>query len=448
MCHFRKTTVKDYYCLNLKFKDTKISDKVFHTHLFVSDKEMYFQIIDNDTNSQIDTNFSISGNALGLFEENFEVIDTEISIMFDQSRIFKIYSFQNDDKNQYFTVYVSKICLIRENTHKEFVNEGVAFLNNNGLSVTNLFYSYFTNLKNKNNFSISRMNGMHDFYKVDNLEFRPELEFKNNEKRGSKKLTIKKIPTIKFNYENIEFEEIKNRIQLICNFISFCFSVRIIVEKIVFRTDNEIFIYRDTEPNNKTYISELTSNFRFLKENYNIEKILKTNWFTYYKENEKAITKAIDNFLHAREVSLGASFLLLFNIIEIFNINKNQEKFKFNISKEEMNKDILSQLKQHLTDKKDEIEFEKKLESVFNKIEYKPFKSPLEETLKTNNIDPTKFGFTLNKLKKTRDSITHGSVSSIKEEELKLQVYCVRKIAICLILSKLGFKDDLNKNVT
>lgn len=439
--------MKDYYCLNLKFKDTKISDKLFHSHLFVSDKEMYFQIIDNDINSQVDTYFSMSENVLGLFEDNFEVIDTEILIMFNKSRIFKVISFQNDDKNQYFTIYVSKICLIHENTYKDCVNEGVAILNNNGLTITNLFYSFFTNYPNKNSFSISRMNGMHDFYKVDNLEFRPELEFKNNEKRGSKKLTIKKIATIKFNYCNVEFEGIKNRIQLICNFLSFCFSVRVIVEKIVFRTEDEVFIFRDTEPNNKTYISELTSNFRFLNKNFNIEKILKTDWFTYYKTNEKSITKAIDNFLHAREVSLGASFLLLFNIIEIFNINKNQEKFKFNTGKDEMTKDIFFQLKQYLTDKDDEVEFEKKLESVLNKIEYKPFKSPLEETLKNNNIDPTKFGYTLNKLKKTRDSITHGSVNSIKEEDLKLQVHCVRKIAVCLILSKLGLKDDLNQNL-
>lgn len=97
--------MKDYYCLNLKFKDTKISDKLFHSHLFVSDKEMYFQIIDNDINSQVDTYFSMSENVLGLFEDNFEVIDTEILIMFDKSRIFKVISFQNDDKNQYFTLF-------------------------------------------------------------------------------------------------------------------------------------------------------------------------------------------------------------------------------------------------------------------------------------------------------------------------------------------------------
>lgn len=440
--------MKDYYCLNLKFKDKNISDKIFHSHLYVSDKEMYFQIIDNDDKSEVDRYFSMSENALGLFEENFEVIDTDISIIFDHSRIYKVVSFQNDNKNQYFTIYVSKICIIRENIYKEFVNEGAAFLNSNGLKIVNHFYSFFTNYRDKNSFSISRMDGMHDFYQIDDMLFRPELEFKNNEKRGSKKLTIKKIPTINFKFQDIAYDEIKNRIQIICNFLSFCFNVRVIFEKIVFRTENEIYIFRDTEPNNKTYVSDLNSIFRFLVKNYNIQIILKTDWFKNYIKNEKQLNKAIDNFLHAREVSLGASFLLLFNIIEIFNVSQKQNKFKFNIEKKEMLKILFSELKKYLIDKSDETEFESKLESVINKLEFKPLKSPLDETLKSNNIDSTMFGYTLNKLKKTRDSITHGSINSIKEEELKLQVYCLRKIAVCLILSKLGFKDDLKKNVT
>lgn len=440
--------MKDFYCINLKFKDKRISEKVFHSHLYVSDKEMYFQIIDNDKNSNVDNYFSISDNALGLFEDNFEVIDTEVTILFDKSRIYKIVSFQNDDKNQFFTVYVSKICLIRENVHKEYVNEGFAYLNINGLKVVNLFYSFFSNYSDKNSFSISRMNDMHDFYNIDKMQFRPELEFRSNEKRGSKKLTIKKIGTINFKFQEIEYEQIKERIQTICNFLSFCFNVRIIFEKIVFRTENEIYIFRDTEPNNKTYVSDLTSVFRFLENNYNIQRILKTDWFKNYSLNKKELDKSIDNFLHAREVSVGASFLLLFNIIEIFNKNKNQEKFKFNIGRKELSNKIYAELKNHLSDKNDEIEFQKKIDSIINKLEYKPFKSPLEETLESNNIDCSKFGFTLNQLKVTRDNITHGSIKKIKEEDLKLQTYSLRKIALSLILSKLGLKDDLKKNVT
>jgi len=70
----------------------------------------------------------------------------------------------------------------------------------------------------------------------------------------------------------------------------------------------------------------------------------------------------------------------------------------------------------------------------------------LEETLKINNIDPTTFGFTFTKLKKTRVIITHGSLNSIKEDDLQSQVYCLRKIAICLVLANMGFKGGITKN--
>ncbi|MNL18269.1 hypothetical protein D3C87_1394090 [compost metagenome] len=87
-----------------------------------------------------------------------------------------------------------------------------------------------------------------------------------------------------------------------------------------------------------------------------------------------------------------------------------------------------------------------KWDGLINKISIKPLKSPLEETLKLNNVNPLVFGFAFKKLKETRDKLTHGSVNSIKEEDLKLQIYCLRKIAISLILSNLGLKDDLKKD--
>lgn len=436
--------MNDFFCLELKFKNPTISREKFHSHLFMEESEMYFRIYVNENNCSVDRKFFMAENSLGLFEENFEVIDSDVLIIFDNSRIYKGSSLKTDnDGQQYFTIFVSKIWLVLENKSKDNLNEGVVFLNENGLSVVNLFYSFFTNLENKNVFSISRMNGMNEFYRLDNkMKFRPELEFYNNEKKGSKEFTIKKIPTINFIFNEIQYFDVKKRLQIVCSFLSFCFGVKIIIEKIVFRTEKEVYIFRDNEPNNRTYVSNLNYNFRYLEKNFNIQKILKTDWFNYYNNNETSLTKSIDNFLHAREVDLSSSFLLLFNIIEIFNINKKQEKFTFKVEKKQLKAEIFSHLKSFLSDKEEEVEFDKKVESLVNKLEFKPFKSPLEETLQNNNIDPIKFGFTFNKLKQTRDSITHGSLNSIKEEELKLRVYCLRKIVICLIFSKLGFKDD------
>jgi len=435
--------MNNYYCLDLKFKDQNISSKVHHAHLFVSDEKIYLQIIDDDIKSQVDNFYSISNNALGFFEDNFEIIKTEIGIILEKSKIYKVVSFESDERHQYFTIFIGSICLVRENEYKDYINEGKAVLNENGLKVVNLFYSFFTNLKDKNVFSISRMNGMSDFYNINEMEFRPELDFVNNEQRGSREFTITKIPTINFNFKNLVYGEIVRYNKIICTFLSFCFGVRITIKKIVYRTDQDIYILRNTAPNNKIYISEFSVIFSLLEENYNIEKILKTNWFDYFLGNETKINKAIDNYLHSREVELSSAFLLLFNIIEIFNINQTQEKFQFNGLKEENFSKAYELIKESLADDEDVNLLKNKWDGLINKISIKPLKSPLEETLKTNNINSLAFGFSFKKLKETRDKLTHGSVNSIKEEDLKLQIYCLRKIAISLILSNLGLKNDL-----
>ena len=439
--------MKEYFCINLKFKNDEISSKTFHAHLYASDEEMYIQIIDNEVGSQIDRYFTMSKGALGLFEDNFEIAETEIALFFDKSRIYKVTSFQTDTQNTFFTIYLSKIALIFPNKHKEFINEGKAFLNKNGLKAVNIFYSFFTNFKDKNEFSISRMKGMEDFYETNKISFRPELEFTNNEKRGSEEFTIRRIPTLNYRFVDLDFEQTKKVLEIICSFLSFCFGIRIIFEKLTYTTEEEIFIYRDTSPNNKTFVSDFSTVFYHLEKNYNIQKILKTDWYTKYLAKEKQFNKSIDNYLHSREVGLTASFLLLFNIIEIFNIKQEIEKFEFKESKEEDFNKAFELLSRSLKNDKDSILLKDKWNGLINRIEIKPLKSPLEETLRRNSINPLDFGYSFGKLKKTRDRLTHGSVSSIKEKDLKSQIFCLRKIASRLILANLGLKSDLKNAI-
>ena len=108
---------------------------------------------------------------------------------------------------------------------------------------------------------------------------------------------------------------------------------------------------------------------------------------------------------------------------------------------------IFNALKSDLNETENIEEFKKKVDSITNKIEFKPFTSPLEETLILNNINPNSFGHKFSKLKKTRDKITHGSLSSISDDILQSQLFSLRKIAISLILSNLGFKNDLKQNI-
>ena len=162
--------------------------------------------------------------------------------------------------------------------------------------------------------------------------------------------------------------------------------------------------------------------------------------------NEKQFEKAIDNYLHSREVDLSASFLLLFNIIEVFNIKQEIEKFEFKKNKEDNFNRAFELISKSLVNKEDTGLLKDKWTGLINKIEIKPLKSPLEQTLTLNNINPSDFGYSFVKLKKTRDKLTHGSVNSLNEKDLKSQIFCLRKIALRLILANLGLKNDL-KNV-
>lgn len=438
--------MKNYYCIDLKFKDQNISDKIHHSHFYVSDSEMYFKIFFDEDNSGIDRKYMLSKNSHGFFEDTFEIPETEIGLLFNKSRIYKTLSNDNHT-NDHFTIYVSDIALISPNTYKEFTNEGEAILDDNGLKMVNLFYSFFHNLGNKNQYSISRMKGMEDFYKTFQMTFRPELNFLDNEKRGSQEFTLKKIPSIFFRYNDLDFEQIKLQNDGICYVISFCLGIRINIKKLIYRTEEEIYIYRKTLPDHKTYISEFLTVFNLLDKNYNIQKILKTNWYKHYSKGRKKINKAIDNYLHSREVDQTASYLLLFNIIEIFNLKQDIECFEFNSEKEENFDKAYELISKTLANENDEEDFKNKWNWLKNKISIKPMKSPLEETLKLNNIVSEKFGYSFAKLKKTRDKLTHGSVESISEKSLKSQIICIRKISACLILANLGLKDDI-ANVT
>jgi hypothetical protein len=295
--------------------------------LYIKEKEIYIRIFEKEEHSDFDRRYMANRNSLGLFEENFEIVKSEIDLLFENARIFKSISLSGKGSNKYFTIFLTNICLIRPNIHKEDINEGKAVLNPNGLKIVNLFYSFFTNLRTKNSFDVSRMNGMSDYYKINNLKFRPELDYSDNEQRNSEEFTVKKIPTIRFSFKDTAYEEAKDQMAVICKFLSFCYRIRIQYHKLIYRTEESIYIYFKNEKINEVYTSKIDTIFEFLSTTYRIEKILKTKWYLHYLNNRSKFDKAIDNYLHSREVESSSRYLLLFNIIEIFNQSQAEEKF-------------------------------------------------------------------------------------------------------------------------
>lgn len=438
--------MKESYCIDLKFKNESISNIEHHAHLYIQEKEIFIRIIEKREHSDIDNRFMMSENSLGYFKENFEILKSEFDLLFEKSRICKITSFSNNADHSYFTIYLTSICIIKPNINKQDVNQGKAVLNNNGLKVVNNFYSFFSNLGNKNSFEISRMNGMSDYYVFNNLKFRPVLDFTNIEKRNSEEFTVKKIPTLEFNFTDKTYENAKNDIEVICKFLSFCYGIRIQYHKMIYRTEKSIYIYYNNEKIDDVYISKISAIFSFLNINHRIEDILKTNWHVNYLNQKTRFDKAIDNFLHSREVESSSKYLLLFNIIELFNQNQIEEKFEVNNFKNQNITNALDLLEKTLANEEDLQLFRDKWEGLINKIYTKPLKSPLEETLKSNGIFTENYGFSFSELKKVRDKITHGSVNSIKEEKLNEYTYAIRKICVSLILSQLGFGDEIKND--
>lgn len=435
--------MKDYYCLDLKFKDKSLSDSIHHAHLYIKNEEIFIEIFENKESPNADRKFTNSENALSFFDENFEVVKSNYKVIFDGSRIQQVKTFHFKETNKHFVIYLTSVCIIKENLNKEVFNEGKVYLNTNGLKVVNEFYSFFTNFQNKNIFEIGRMEGMEDFYSFGNLKFRPELEFYANDRRNSEEFTIKRIPIINYSFQDQNYESAKEKLDIICKFLSFCFGIRINYTNLHYKKSDEIFYYSNYERLGHNYNSNFASIFSFLKENYRIEKILHTDWFNHYMSNRKKLDKAIENYLHSREVDSSSKYLLLFNIIEIFNLKQDIEKFKLNDLQEENFKKALELIEATLADKNEIDLLRDKWKWSTNKLILKPMKSPLEETLKQNGIKVERFGFSFKSLKDVRDKLTHGSVSSIKEEKLKEYTYAIGKISISLILSQLGFKNDL-----
>jgi hypothetical protein len=439
--------MKNYYCIDLKFKKKSISELVYHAHLYIKAKKIFIRIIEKKEESGVCNRYMLRNSNLGFFDDDFEIVNSEFEIITKNSRVSGARSSENKLYHSYFTIYLSSIGTIKPNVYKENINTGKAILNSNGLRVVNQFYSYFTNFRDKNKYEISRMNGMARYFNLKNFKYRPELDFISNETRESASFKVEKIPTINFIFENIAQESIKENIEVICKFISFCYGIRVNYSRLIYRTEDHIYFYFNNEKLDSVYKSSFLTVFEELNTFHFIEKILRTNWHSEFIIKKNKIDKAIDNLLHSREVESSSRYLLLFNIIEIFNVNVEEQKFEIDSTKSINLKTAVELLEDMLTNRIDVDNFRDKCEGIIGRVFIKPLKSPLEETLKNNNINCEDFGFKFTQLKKMRDKIAHGSVNSIKDDTLKKYIYVIQRICTRLILSQLGLKKDLRNGI-
>jgi hypothetical protein len=440
---------KDFYCLELKINNKEISEEFFHSHLFISNNNIEIKVF-IDSDKDIDRMFMIWSNSNDVSDFINELIEIKISesenilqnIDLTKSRIKSMKSRIEND-SEFFTISLDQILVHKKYNYPENIGTAKVYLNQDGFDLVKSFYSYFTMNSKEGNFSISRMNGMHSYYKIGDIKFRPEFEYLYSDSKNSKEFKVEKVPILKFIFpESIEEKTLIKQINIVCNLTSFYLG-------------NLIDYYRITAFKQDTILSQTkiikessglkTNSINYFLNVKGIDNFLNSNWSHNYLQNHIKIDKAIENYLHSRFVDLNSRLLLLYNIIEILMAGKSNLNEKFEIivnesEKEKIYKDALHELKKTVSEA-DHSSFENKWETLKNKISFKPMKSPLVEFLKDNNIENKDLKIEIDKIKDIRDKITHGSVSSLKSKVTEDANHDLYSISIKLILNQLGLKE-------
>src|SRR5699024_4400302 len=155
----------------------------------------------------------------------------------------KIQSVTEENGMYFFTIYIGKIWVKYNTQRKDLGQTGEVLLNDNSIKMVSNFYSFFTNLEDKDVFSTSRMTGMSDYYQCQDFSFRTELFYTNNERRGSSKFTVMKHPGLIFSCSKGDYKEIQRKVSIVCSFLSFCYGIRIYPKRIKFYEKEDLYIF-------------------------------------------------------------------------------------------------------------------------------------------------------------------------------------------------------------
>lgn len=441
---------KKFSCLETVFKTNFSDGKSYHTHLFLDTSKIELKIY-HKSERDLAYNFMVSCN-IKQPEYLSELLDISVSckeidlkgINCNHSKIKSISSDETDDLgNTFFTVIIDQITIYKEPIIKNGSDTAKIFLNDDGFDLVKNYYSILTSFRQDGQFDIKRMSGMAEYYKIRKSKFRPEYEFEYSDKRDMKSPKIEKIPIIKFILEeDLSESDIINFIQISCKITSFYLGNNIDYFKAFISLKKcRIIIYKTLDNKFKLNISSINHLLRI----GGIHSFLKLNWNKNYLNNQNLLDKAITNYTHSRLLDSNSKFLLLYNIIEICMTGSTHtgEEFKLTVSQSKKNTlyNQAFEILKETVNETDIEDFEKKWDTVKKQMIYKPMKSPLNCFLIANNIPVDELEISVGKMKKIRDKIVHGSVSSLSYEEVANANAQLFNLGAVLILNVLGIKN-------
>lgn len=447
----------DYYCLDISFPgiDFDVYEQGFenvksihHAHLYSKENEIEIRIL-FEPKTGFDRKFTtwsshINWRKFGSYpvttneakNERLQKIDLSNSTLLG----VKNGTAQREGSLQYVLIKINSIKLYWD-PQPEIINTGEFFFNDAGFKVVKDFYAPLFGWDGE--FKISRMDRMNEFYQIGKAVFRPEFSFYFNDDRSSSEAKIIKEPKIQFKYKEsiTEAEAVKygDTILLLASFY-FHLPIDYGISKIYLEKSTVVI-----QTIQKKVSNESLGNFWGFNLGWNFHKFMSASWQESTLKNHKRLSVAIKLFNQSHLVGGSSGFLIRFNIIELCmgGDKTTQAKFQSTLSdnaKEEKYTEALTIILKTI-DVSDHELFKRKWEGIIKKLDYKPMNSPIEDFLIEQKLPISKFPISVKRLKKIRDYLTHGSIQSIKQDELESANILLYRISGVLILNLIGIRD-------
>ena len=456
--------MSDYNCIDIEFPavdfdlfykaGTKTSN-IYHAHLFTSKDEITLKIFYN-YNSFFGEKFatwpsSIYLNKFGSYiKANISPTQTDSDLHkvdFSDTKLISVLSSSKyyENGNNYIIVLIDSVKLyFKKNEDK--CNTGEFYLDNKGFRVIQPFYGIFTPKsfnKNEGKFEINRKKGFNKSYKLDKSKFRPEYYFYSKDRREDKTASIIKEPRLLFKYQQgITEDRAIFYGDVVLSLASFYYRVKIdYTHRKIYLPNTTIIIRNIEEPK----LLDTHGNLFDFGINWDFNEYLKASCNNKTINNFTLLKKVITLFNQSLLVDNSSAFLIRYNIIEICDKQKNENKKKFKLAlntnlKKRKQENALAILLETISSEEHE-EFKLRWDNVQTLLYTKPMKNQLISFFKSQNLDYENFPIAIKKLKRLRDDITHGSIDNVSQDELKTANIQLYKICGILTLNLMGIKD-------
>jgi hypothetical protein len=456
--------MNDYYCLDIEFpnvdfnsfgsEDETETNQIYHAHLYTSHEEIELRIFLEDSSFFYEKLkawlFTIEAGKFGSFVKATTTQNYTNTYLqkadFTESAWLTLHRRPDyyEGANKYIILKLDSVKLYFT-PNMERVNTAEFYLDDKGFRVVEPFYGILgqkTEPKNDGKFEIKRKENTTKLFELEKFTFQPEFYFLPEDTNEKRNATIKKVPRIKFKYqENITEKEALLYADWVLLLASFYYHVKInyTIRKI-FLHDSTVSLINISKPNHQEKNANLWSFGIF----WSFEKFLKESCSKSSLRNFKLLSKAITQFNQALLVDSSSAFLIRYNIIEICPQKKEEQVFWNFSKKDEELKSFFIEVRDGISkiiDSKERELFNNKWNSIEGIIKRKSLKKQLEDSLISNRIDVKILPIKLSKIVQLRNDITHGSVDKINLELLRKANILLYRISGILILNLMEIDD-------